>query len=779
MKKPETMESGFHELQTALRRLGKQHEELGQLQAALAASQAQRVDRRRLPMVCYITLSEAGLILEADSSTAIFLGVATGSLEMQPLTRFIRQEDWGRYFACLKQLFRSGGHQTCRLRMVLENKTALWVLLEAVVKRNPSGPPVCRVVMSDITEHLQTDEALRIKNLVFDVSIAANSIADTDGIITAANATFLQLWGYPHKDEVIGKHIMHFPNDPNEAASILAALDVAGRWDGDYVAKRRDGSTFHAHGLATILRDENGNIVGYQSAAEDITECRQAMDALREANELLEQYIKVSPIHSFIKTVTPTASRVLYASDNYQELIGLAGAEMVGKTMTELFPADLAEKITADDLDIVTSGRMLEFEEEFNGHHYTSIKFPILQKNRTLLGGYTIDITERKLLEQTLRKWNANLEQRVSDRTTDLQHSEARFRQLAEATFEGVAVTEAGILLDANAQLAKIHGYEVDEMIGRPVADFVAPESRELVASHMLNGTEAVYEYVALRKDGTVFPAEVHGRTSIWMGRAMRVSASRDLSAAKQVDSMLAAQQIELDHARHVSLINEVSTGIVHQLGQPLSAIGANLSALIKTKATELQNCDSLTLIRKIEADVAGLRRIVHHLRRLANPVQTVRECVNLNDIVKDTLLLMRQNAWYYRSRIMLELATHLPCVRIDAVQMGQVIHNLINNALEASDNCPLERRVVTVTTLAVAGDGVELCVRDAGPGIAPDVIPNLFSPFYTTKAEGLGVGLRISRTIVEAHGGTIQACNNADGVGATFRVLLPECKPA
>ena len=131
-----------------------------------------------------------------------------------------------------------------------------------------------------------------------------------------------------------------------------------------------------------------------------VTEHKQAEAVLRERNELFSLFMRHSPIYTYFKVVTPTESRVLQASDNFQQMIGISGGDMIGKTMAELFPAEFGAKMTADDWTVVTQGEVLKLEEDLNGRNYTSIKFPIRLGEKTLLAGYTIDITDRKWAEE-------------------------------------------------------------------------------------------------------------------------------------------------------------------------------------------------------------------------------------------------------------------------------------------------------------------------------------------------------------------------------------------
>ena len=385
------------------------------------------------------------------------------------------------------------------------------------------------------------------------------------------------------------------------------------------------------------------------------------------------------------------------------------------------------------------------------------------------------DITERKQGEDAIRDWNQTLELRVAARTSELKHSENRFSLLVDATFEGIVVSENGKIIDANHQIAAMLNYDLPEIIGFSVLDFVAEESRSLVARRIMDGLEGPYEFNGLRKDGTTLPMEAHGRMMNWVGKAMRVTALRDLSAAKSAEARLIRQKAELDQAVRLALISEVSAGIIHQISQPLSAIGVQVSSFTaRNESGEIDSDECHHFLDELAANVSRMRDSVIHLKALANPEQAKRLPVDFNALVAESLKLVRSASESSGLETMIDMDSEIPLLLADRVQLSQVVINLVRNAMDACVDLPPERKTIRITTRAIGNQKVELCVRDSGGGLAPSVMSRLFDPFFSTKANGFGIGLRLSRTIVEAHGGTLEGCNQADGIGAIFRVTLP-----
>lgn len=249
----------------------------------------------------------------------------------------------------------------------------------------------------------------------------------------------------------------------------------------------------------------------------------------------------------------------------------------------------------------------------------------------------------------------------------------------------------------------------------------------------------------------------------------------RDVTERKHAEDELRSTRLDLVHASRLALLGELMASIAHEINQPLTAILANASAglLLLDGRRVLDGMDSL---REILADVRERARLagdtIARLRSLAGKRPLERQALNVNEVVAEILRLVGGDARRRGVVVCTEMQPTLPAISADRVSLQQVVLNLVLNAMDAMDHLEEADRRLVIRTQQAAG-AVEIAVIDRGHGIPPDRLPRLFDAFFTTKRDGLGLGLAIARSIVEAHGGRIWA-EDLEGRGASFRLHLP-----
>jgi PAS domain S-box-containing protein len=246
----------------------------------------------------------------------------------------------------------------------------------------------------------------------------------------------------------------------------------------------------------------------------------------------------------------------------------------------------------------------------------------------------------------------------------------------------------------------------------------------------------------------------------------------RDVTALKQAEKQLALARLELAHAGRLALVGELTASIVHEIQQPLVAISANAEVAARQVARQANGGSGE--LREILSDIqqasSSAGEIIERLRGLARKRPMELKPVDLNEVVNSVVRLVAADAARRRVHLRTEAADGLPTLMADRVSLQHVVLNLVMNAMEAMDDVHGHREVI-VRTQRVAS-GAEISVHDNGPGVPPDILPRVFDAFVTDKSDGIGLGLSIARSIVEAHNGQISASNT--GGGATFVIGLP-----
>jgi two-component system cell cycle sensor histidine kinase/response regulator CckA len=369
-----------------------------------------------------------------------------------------------------------------------------------------------------------------------------------------------------------------------------------------------------------------------------------------------------------------------------------------------------------------------------------------------------------------------------------LKESEERFRLLAVAAFEGIVITDEGRVVDANEQLAELLRMERAQLIGRHVMDFVAPESRELVLEHLRQRSEAPYEHLALRPDGSVFPVEIRARTIPFGGRLQRVTALRDLTERKRLEEERVLLERRVQHGQKLESLGVLAGGIAHDFNNLLVAVLGNLDLATLGLAPDAPQRRHLAQAEHAAQHGAALAR---ELLAYSGRGRFVVRPVDLSALVEEMGQLLR-TAVPKNIRLEMQLERSMLPVMADAAQLQQVIMNLIVNAAEAN----AERSGVITLTTSVAECGTELLERsrlavkpppgrfvslevaDDGCGMTPVVQERLFDPFFSTKRAGRGLGMAAVQGILQGHGGAI-LLESTPGRGTRFRVLLPVAAPA
>jgi PAS domain S-box-containing protein len=293
-------------------------------------------------------------------------------------------------------------------------------------------------------------------------------------------------------------------------------------------------------------------------------------------------------------------------------------------------------------------------------------------------------------------------------------------------------------------------------------------------------GTIQPFEKEYLRKDGSRLPVLL-GAASFDETGNQGVSFVLDLTERKRVETEMRESewrnrelQMELAHANRVATMGQLSASIAHEINQPIAAIIANASAGLRWLGARPPEGEQVKqALARIVRDGKRAGDIIAQIRALVKKAPPRRDCLDINEAIREVISLT--HAEMQRNRVVLQtgLADDLPLVPGDRVQVQQVIVHLIVNAVEAMSGASKEVRELTIASGAGDSNHVFVEVQDTGPGLDPANLDRLFQSFYTTKPDGIGMGLAISRSIVEAHGGQLSATPNEAG-GAVFRFTLP-----
>ncbi|WP_342643948.1 PAS domain-containing sensor histidine kinase [Rhodoligotrophos ferricapiens] len=368
------------------------------------------------------------------------------------------------------------------------------------------------------------------------------------------------------------------------------------------------------------------------------------------------------------------------------------------------------------------------------------------------------------------------------ERNRELQEREAHLRSILETVPDAmIVIDEQGVMQSFSSTAERLFGYTADEAIGQNVKVLMPQPYRDAhdgyITRYLATGERRIIGIgrvvVGERKDGSTFPMELSVGEMKSAERRYFTGFVRDLTERQKTETRLQELQSELVHISRLTAMGEMASTLAHELNQPLSAIANYLKGarrlLEKRREPELELIGDAMQKAADQALRAG--QIIRRLRDFVARGESDPRIESLAKLMEEASALALVGAKEEGVRVRLRLDPNCDRILADRVQIQQVLINLMRNAMEAMANA--ERRELTVSSRQIEGDMVEISVADTGMGLTEDATRQLFQPFFTTKRHGMGVGLSISRTIIEAHGGQIGAEPNLGG-GTIFRFTVP-----
>jgi PAS domain S-box-containing protein len=627
-----------------------------------------------------------------------------------------------------------------------------------------------RQVVATVRDVTARECAQESRDRMFAQSMNLVCIGGFDGYLKHWNPAWSRILGY-HHDEMMAMHVqqMVHPDDWELASGKLAQLAIGHTISATEVRIRcKDGSYKWLLWNAVPCVEQQF----YCASGLDITARKNIEEQLRESQERFELIAgatkeaiwdwdlrenRIWHNHGYENVFRPPTD----APDRVQDW-----------WLDRIHPAD-RDRVLATFPPRLVDGRQ-EWTREYRFRrvdgtyaHLFERGYVLFDAQRTAVRkvGSVLDISELKDAEEKLRQ------------------SEERFQMAAKATRDAISDWDlrAGKVWRSDG-FQTLFGYAAEEV----VSDFdwwvdrIHEADRDRIVQQFrafscLNSQKCAFEYRFRRADGTY--ADVLDRGFVMFdpeGQPIRVIGSMmDISALRQAEEVAQMQRAELAHMARVSTMGEITTGLAHELNQPLTAIANYAESCTRAVASQLPDRDEklLSWIEKIAINTHRAGEIIRRLRGFTRKSKPERSLVEINQLVEEVLDLLEGETRHRGIQVQWQRTTSVRII-VDVLQVHQVLVNLLRNAFEAMVGNPPDQQEVTIA-LTTTDEQIEISVADSGEGISPENIDRVFDAFFTSKPNGVGIGLAISRSIAEDHGGQLSVVRNPKR-GVTFRFTLP-----
>jgi PAS domain S-box-containing protein len=558
------------------------------------------------------------------------------------------------------------------------------------------------------------------------------------------------------------------PDDlPHIVPVFTQAIAAGDPYDFEARIRRFDGvyHWFQVRGLP--LRDMGSHISRWYVLLTDIDDLKRTGDALRKSER--EFRLLVETIPALVWRGTPEGE-LDYLNARAVEYLGFTAESLTGGRWLELVHPDHRDAVVGRWVQSATTGSSYEDIYRLrraDGHYrwIQSVGEPFYDGEGRIAHWYglVIDIEDRKRVEDDLRRSEAFLVEgqhlaRIGNFSWQIEAEEITWSEQIYRMFE----FEPGTRMTLELMGTRVHPEDI-------------PMLRDMVERARRGVSDFEYEHRLLMPDQSIkYLHLIAHRARDEQGCLEYIGAVQDVTERKVAEDALNKARAELAHVARVTTLSALTASIAHEVNQPLSGIITNAGTCLRMLDAAPPNIDGAReTARRTIRDGNRAADVVARLRALFTKKEFTLEPLDLNDAIREVMTLSTSDFQRHRVIVQSDLADNLPMVTGDRIQLQQVILNLLRNASDAMQGVNDRPRHMLIATQRDAGDRVRLTVRDAGVGLNPDAMDKLFDAFYTTKSDGMGIGLSISRSIIERHQGRLWAEPN-DGHGATFSFSIP-----
>lgn len=650
-----------------------------------------------------------------------------------------------------------------------------WFLFRVKPLTNEAGQTIklCGIII-DIEDRRRDEEALRtseinlrqivdsIPGLVCTMSPTGEVEYPNRQILEYFGKTFEELKNWAYTDAV-------HPDDlPRVIGAFANSIATGAPYDIEHRCRRADGLYRWFHVRALPVRDAEGRIAGWSVLLIDIDDRKRAEETVRANEHNLTQIVNTIPVLAWSARTDGSAE---FFNRHYLDYVGLSTEQAKDWGWTSAVHPDDLNKLARDWQMILASGKSGESEARLRRRdgEYRWFLFratPLRDERGRIVKWYgtNIDIEDRKRVEEALQRNEAFL---------------AKAQRLSSTgSFWWRVATDETIWSE---EIYRI--FEVDQsapLTIELIADRYHPEDipllEEVRTRAQRGDCDLEYQHRLLMPDGAVKYLHVIINRIRDQDDLEYIGAVQDVTERRLSEEALGSLRSELAHVARVTTLGALTASIAHEVNQPLSGIITNASTCLRMLDADPPKIDGAREIaRRIIRDGNRASEVITRLRALFGKKNAVIEPVDLNEATREVMALSLSELQKNRVIVRTEFADYLPPVAGDRVQLQQVILNLLLNASDAMKEVADDRsKQLVVKTELDESNQVRLRVQDTGAGFDPENVKKLFEAFYTTKSGGMGIGLSVSRSIIDSHQGRLWALPNDGGPGATFSFSIP-----